>query len=106
MDKLGVGLEAAGKLPEAEALFRELLAARRKRAGNEDPETLYAMRNLARTLEAEGKRSEAINLHREALAAWRKGRGNEHLHTLYTLGTVGCGLQDERQLVGAEAARL
>jgi len=105
MYRIGATLEAAGKLPEAEAVFREALVLTRNRRGIEDPETLYAMRNLAKTLEAEGKRSEAINLHREALASWRKARGNDDPQALYTLGLLAAALEADGKLSEAEAAR-
>jgi len=51
--------KAEYKWSEAETEFREVLAAWRKRAGYDDLETLYALRNLGEALEGQGKWSEA-----------------------------------------------
>jgi len=45
MRRLGLTLEGESKWAEAETMHREALALWRKRAGNEDPQTLYALRN-------------------------------------------------------------
>ncbi len=59
MHKLGLTLQAQQKWPEAVAIHREALDLWRKRAGNADPQTLYATRNLAEALEGAGPWQEA-----------------------------------------------
>jgi len=52
-------LDGEGKWAEAESLHREGLALWRKRAGNEDQQTLHTLHRLGLTLESEGKWAEA-----------------------------------------------
>ncbi len=55
------------------------MALWRKRAGNQDSQTLYTLSRLGLVLEAEGKLAEAEQAHREVLAVWRKQGENENL---------------------------
>jgi tetratricopeptide (TPR) repeat protein len=102
MHRLGLALESQAKWPEAETLHREALASWRKQLGNEDPQTLYALRDLASTLEGQGKWSEAETMHREALAAWRKRAGNEDPQTLSELEKLTRALMAQKKFRGAE----
>ena len=54
----------------------------RKRAGNDDPETSYALYKLAWALEGQSKWSEAEGAYREALASRRKRSGADDPQTL------------------------
>jgi len=58
------------------------LAAWRKRAGNDDPQTLYALDKLGWALQGVGKWPEAESVYREALASRRKRAGNDDPQTL------------------------
>ena len=66
------------KFSEAEPLYREVLAMRRKLLGDEHQDVAAALHNLAWVLQSQGKLSEAEPLYREALAMQRKLLGNEH----------------------------
>jgi tetratricopeptide (TPR) repeat protein len=88
-----VVISANGKWPQAETVYREELALWRKLVGNDDPNTLYALRNLGETLECEGNWGEAESMHREELASWRKRAGNYDPQTLYALDKLGWALQ-------------
>jgi tetratricopeptide (TPR) repeat protein len=94
--------EAEREWSQAEAIFREVLAAWRKRAGNDDLETVYAQRDLADVLEGQAKWPEAETLHREALVSWRKREGNGGSETSYTLRSLGVALTAERKWPQAE----
>ena len=72
MGNLAFTLRKLGKHAEAEAMFRELLAAEREVHGPRHPHTLTAMGNLALTLRKLGKHAEAEAMLREALAARRE----------------------------------
>jgi len=85
MRSLGLTYEAQTNWSEAESVLRKVLALRRNRSGNDDVQTLYAMRNLAEALEGQGKWAEAEVLRREELASWLKRAGNDDPQTLYTL---------------------
>jgi tetratricopeptide (TPR) repeat protein len=67
LESLGSTLKAQGKLPDAEAAFREVWAGWRKREGNEGPHTLSALDHLARVLIAQRKPGEAEQLLDETL---------------------------------------
>ena len=73
------------KLAEAEALYREALAGRRKVLGDEHPETLESVRSLAGVLREQGKLDEAEPVYREALEGRRKVLGDAHPLTLESL---------------------
>jgi eukaryotic-like serine/threonine-protein kinase len=60
-------LEAEGKWSEAEIVYRETLASWRKRAGNDDPQTLSELEGLTRALMAQKKFGDAEQLLDEAL---------------------------------------
>ena len=103
LNSLGLAFDGEGKWPEAEAVHREEVAAWRKHAGNEDPETLFRLRRLGFALEAEGKWPEAEAVWRESLAAWRKRGGNEEPQSVYTLRKLGSALESEGKWSEAES---
>jgi tetratricopeptide (TPR) repeat protein len=102
MHRLGLTFEGTGKWAEAEEVHREALALWRKRSGNEDVQTLYAMRNLAATLDGAGKWPEAETMHRDVLALWRKRAGSGDEDILYTLDSLRSTLEAERKWAEAE----
>ena len=65
MNNLAITLRERGELAEAEAMGREVLAARREVLGARHPDTLTTMSNLASTLRARGKHDEAEAMFRE-----------------------------------------
>jgi len=103
LHKLGVTLDAQRKWSEAESVRREQVASWNKRAGNDDPKRLYALRELGITLEYGEKWAEAETVHREALASWRKRAGNDDPQTLYTLDRLGRTLEFEGKWSEAES---
>jgi eukaryotic-like serine/threonine-protein kinase len=72
-------LQAQGRFAEAERLYRQSLARRRRLLGSEDLEVSESLRNLGALLTAQGKHSDAEPLYREALAMREKLLGHEHL---------------------------
>lgn len=71
-----------GRLTDAEAVQREVLAAQRRVQGETHPHTLGSMLNLAELCESLGKRAEAEELLRAALDGFRRAHGPEHPGTL------------------------
>jgi len=59
--------EAQGHLKDAEPLFREVLQGRRQVLGDQHPDTLASINNLATLLQASGRLEEAEPLYREAI---------------------------------------
>jgi len=103
MNRLALSLGGQGKWTEAESVHREALALWRKRAGNENLQTLSAIRNLATTLEGEGKWSEAETAHREILAMWRKQTDDVNEDIYYTLDRLAAALEAQRKWSDAES---
>ena len=73
-----MNLNAQGKYAEAEPLFRQALAIRRKLLGEDHPDTAQSYNNVAGNLNAQGKYAEAEPLFRQALATRRKLLGEDH----------------------------
>jgi len=65
-------LKSGGKLAEAESLYRETLAMRRKVLGNEHVDVAASLKGLADTLWSQYKLAEAEPFYREALSISRK----------------------------------
>ena len=55
LDNLADVLQAQGKLAEAETMYREALAMRRKLLGNEHPDVAISLINLADVLRKQGE---------------------------------------------------
>jgi hypothetical protein len=74
-------LRTQGDLPAARALHEQALAIRRRVEGEEHPDTLQSMNNLAATLWAQGHSDQAITLMSEAVARSLAGLGPKHPYT-------------------------
>ncbi|BBD65248.1 hypothetical protein NIES4070_15990 [Nostoc commune HK-02] len=67
-----------GRYSEAEPLFIQALALRRKLLGEEHPDVASSLNNLAGLYDSQGRYSKAEPLFIQALALWRKLLGEEH----------------------------
>ena len=84
MHNLANTLHAAGRLSEAEEMFRETLEIQRRIDGPEHSDTLLTMHNLANTLQDEKKVKEAETLYAAAMAGRHRVLGPEHPDTVKT----------------------
>ncbi len=90
-----------GEYPLARHLQEDVLEARRRRLGDEHPETLASMGNLALTLLAQGELGSARALQEEELKTIRRLVGHEHPDTLVSMGNLALTLQAQAELTQA-----
>jgi tetratricopeptide (TPR) repeat protein len=88
MHGLATSLQTQGKRSEAEPLFVETLERRRRALGNDHPDTLMSIGNVAAMLQRKGKLVEAERLQREAFDASRRIFGEDHPHTITYLNNL------------------
>lgn len=91
-----------GKFGEAEPLHREALEACRRFLGNEHPNTLASISNIALFLNEFGKSAEAEPLYREALEAERRILGSDHPNTLNSISNMAFFLDNQGESAEAE----
>jgi tetratricopeptide (TPR) repeat protein len=87
--------ETAGRLAEAEPLYRRALAIYEQVLGPMHPHTATSLVNLAALLQATGNFTEAEPLFRRALAIWEKTLGPEHPETMQGRFTLAQLLRDK-----------
>jgi hypothetical protein len=92
-----------GKFAEAETLYREDLAARRKLLGNEHADVATSLNSLGYALREQRKWAEAESVTREALAMRRKLFGNEQQAVAESLSDLSFLLREQGKLPEAEA---
>jgi len=97
-------LRDAGRIEEAEALVREVLAWRERTFGARAPTTLTSRHNLALVLAARGDNAAAESEARATLALQREVLGEAHSGTLTTWQTLANILVAEGRLDEAETA--
>jgi tetratricopeptide (TPR) repeat protein len=90
------------KRAEAEPYIREALEKRLLVLGDDHPDTLTSMDNMAELLWAQHKYSEAEPYTRETLEKRRRVLGDEHPDTLESITGVGCQLWSLGKLSEAE----
>lgn len=73
-----------GRLPAAEAAYRDVVRARRDVLGNEHPDTLTAQYELAWVIALAGKRRAALTEYKTVLTARARILGATHPDTLAT----------------------
>jgi non-specific serine/threonine protein kinase/serine/threonine-protein kinase len=91
-----------GKIPEAEALERQLLDRARRSLPPNDELTLAAWKNLAQSLMFEGRLDEADTVCRDAIEAARNARGPDDPMTLDALAALGQLRVQQGRLAEAE----
>jgi tetratricopeptide (TPR) repeat protein len=104
-------LRAQGDLSGARVLQEQLLAVRRRVLGEEQPDTLRSMMNLALTLHAQGDLPAARALQEQVLAVRRRVLGDEHPDTLVVMNDLAetllsLGMLAEAQQLQKEALAL
>jgi hypothetical protein len=92
-----------GKYAEAETLYHDVLAVRRRVLGREHPDTLETAGNLAASLANQGKYAESETLYREVLEVQRRVLGPEHPGMLRTAGNLATTLDARGKHAEAEA---
>jgi hypothetical protein len=86
---LAVTLHALGRLPDAEAEYRAILAGRSTTLGAEHPDTLASRNNLANVLQAQRRLAEAEAEYRAVLDIRNRTLGGEHPSTLLIRNNLG-----------------
>jgi tetratricopeptide (TPR) repeat protein len=80
--------ESRGRYDEAEALCKRVLEGMEKHLGNEHPDTLISMNNLANVYRSQGRYDEAEEHHKGALKGRKKHLGNDHPVTLSSMNNL------------------
>jgi tetratricopeptide (TPR) repeat protein len=93
--------DARSLYPEAVALQRQGLALLSTTRGDEHPDTLAVMNNLAETLRAQGDLAGALEMHKSVLATRRRVLGEEHPDTLTSMNNLASTLYAQGDLAGA-----
>ena len=102
LDRIGRCEYSLGRYKNAEAAHRQLLEERRRTLGNEDPDTLTSMNNVAQALSNQGKYAEAEKMHRGTLALRERVSGKEHPDTLTSMSNVAWALSNQGKYAEAE----
>lgn len=89
LSTLGAALQRSGRLAEAEAVLRSLLAAERARSPAAPEAVAQVARNLAHVLRDARRHAEAAPLYDEAYAMHRAAFGEEHPETANSAVNLG-----------------
>ncbi|PGG99111.1 hypothetical protein AJ79_08675, partial [Helicocarpus griseus UAMH5409] len=88
LQKVGDCLYSDGRYNEAEALFSDMMALQLRKIGNEHPDTLTSMANLASTYGNQGRWKEAEELELQVMEIRKRVLGNEHPATLASMANL------------------
>ena len=97
--KMASSLHCQRKYNEAEAMYEEVLAVRRRVQGPEHPCTLQCIHLLATVLRDQGKYNEAKAMYQEVLAVQRRVLGPDHPDAVRTAQDLAILLIDNSVLI-------
>ena len=83
--KFALAYREAGRRQEALQLSEQVVEVRKRILGNDHPNTLSSMHNLAKRYSEIGRRQEALQLSEQVLEARKRTLGNEHPDTLKSI---------------------
>ncbi|WRZ94403.1 tetratricopeptide repeat protein [Streptomyces sp. NBC_01007] len=92
-----------GRLDQAEAIYRQVFAARRRTLGEDHPDTLVTRHELSWIAAAQKRWGEGEGGYRRVLPALRSVLGEECITTLFTRHELGWTLANQGRLEEAEA---
>jgi tetratricopeptide (TPR) repeat protein len=93
---------ALGRYEVASKMEETALTVRQQILGNEHPDTLMSMNNLALALSYRGKYEEAEEIYRQTLRLRETVLGKEHPDTLISMNNLGSILEDQGKYEEAE----
>lgn len=99
-----------GEYANARLMLEQAYQEAKRAFGNEHPDTLGTMNNLAEVLRAQGDLDAAHHLHQQTLDITRRVLGDEHPHTLASMNNLArvlddLGRHEEAERLRAEARR-
>ena len=92
-----------GAYAAARAVQEQILATRRQLLGEDDPDTLTAMNNLAETMQNQGEFAGVRLLQERVLAGRLRKHGEENRDTLTAIGNLAWTIYSEGDLAAARA---
>jgi tetratricopeptide (TPR) repeat protein len=95
-------LHAQGKYAQAQPLFEQALAIRRRLLGDDDPDTAATSSWLAYNLKSQGKYAQAQPLYEKALAIDRRLLGDDHPETARDYNNLAMNLQAQGKYAQAQ----
>jgi tetratricopeptide (TPR) repeat protein len=98
---IGVFVTDIGRLPEGRVIEKFVWDERRRLLGEEHPDTISAMNNLANTLGDQGQLEEAAKMKKEVLEKMRRILGEEDPDTIMAMNNLAITLGDQGQLEDA-----
>jgi tetratricopeptide (TPR) repeat protein/sugar lactone lactonase YvrE len=104
LGNLGFALMSVNQPREAEAVFRDALAAARRTVGATDPSLALSLRNFAQVLVAQGRCAEAEPILREELALRERIFGADHADVALALDGIIICAYSRRDLKAAAQA--
>ena len=102
VNDLATLLHEQGRFDDAEALYRDVLAAARRLFGDDDPLTLTTVNNLADLLRQRGRLGESEALFREAVERRRRRDGEDHPLVVSAINNLALVLNEQGKLAEAE----
>jgi tetratricopeptide (TPR) repeat protein len=102
MSHAAENLEEEDRLPEAEKLYSDVIAAQRHVLGPEHPQILRAMTMLALTMAKEGRYSEADKLQSQVIEIKARVLGPTHTSTLQSMEMEALSLSREGHYADSE----
>ena len=103
LEYIGGFISEIGIWDEAAVIRQEVLEKRQRILGNEHPDTIKAMNDLATILRNQGKLNDAVAMQRKVLEKRQRILGNEHLDTIKAMNNLANMLYDQGKLNDAAA---
>jgi serine/threonine protein kinase/lipopolysaccharide biosynthesis regulator YciM len=98
LDAVGQTYRGLGLVPETVEAREKTFALRRQDLGEDHPDTLTAMHNLAVAYERAGQLNRALPLYEQALKVRRAKLGDDHPHTLKSMDGLASAFRAAGQL--------
>jgi len=102
VSKCAISLLSDGRYNEAEAYFLEMVQRDKKMFGEEHPDTLIRMGNLATTYTNQDRRKEAEELEVRVMVTFKRVVGEGHPFTLTSMGNLASTYRDQGRWKEAE----
>jgi tetratricopeptide (TPR) repeat protein len=101
--KCAMTLYIDGQYKRAEELQVQVMQTRKRVLGDEHPDTLVSMNNLASTYKSQGRWKDAEELQVQVMQITKRVLGHEHPHTLTSVSNLGLVLERQGKYEEAEA---